>query len=276
MIELPEAVTLARQINATLCGKTLAGGLRGNAPHKFAFYNREPEEYAAILPGRTVGQAAAYGSTIRIPIEPGYVMVLGEGGEHIVYHPDASSVPAKHQLLLRFADDSYLSVRVSGWGACFLFTPDELAAHPFAGRAKVSPLSDAFTRDYFETLFAGLPPDAKASVKYFVISEPGVWGVGNGYLQDILFRAKLHPRHRAAQLSRGERDALYAAIRGVLCQAVGQGGRDTEHDLFDRPGGYLKLLDNRAAGQPCPICAATIVKEQFLGGAVYYCPACQV
>ena len=276
MIELPEAVTLARQINATLRGKSLVGGMRGNTPHKFAFYSREPEAYAAILPGRTVGEAAAYGSTLRVPLEPGYLLVLGEGGERIVYHADAKQVPAKHQLLLHFADDSYLSVRVSGWGACFLFTPDELAAHPFAGREKTSPLSEAFSRETFETLFDGLKPDAKASVKYFLISEPGVFGVGNGYLQDILFRAKLHPRRPAAGLSAAERDALYTAVRGTLQQAVEQGGRDTERDLFDRPGGYLKLMDTRRAGQPCPVCGATVVKEQFLGGAVYFCPTCQV
>ncbi len=276
MIELPEAITIADQINATVAGKTLAGGLRGNAPHKFAFYNREPEEYAFILTGRTLGQAAAYGNTIRIPVEPGYLLVLGEGGERIVYHPDAATVPTKHQFLLHFDDDSYLSVRISMWGACGLFTPDELAAHPFMGRVKVSPLSDAFTRAYFEGLFEGLTPDAKDSVKYFLISQPGVWGVGNGYLQDILFRAKLHPRHRAAQLTPGERDALYAAVRDTLQQAVALGGRDTERDLFDQPGRYPKLLDSRSAGQPCPVCGAAIVKEQFLGGAVYFCPVCQV
>jgi formamidopyrimidine-DNA glycosylase len=276
MIELPEAITLADQINKTLAGKCLAGGMRGNSPHKFAFYNRDPEEYAAILSGRTLGRAMASGNTIRIPVEPGYLLVLGEGGERIVYHPNTAGVPAKHQLLLHFDDDSYLSVRISMWGACFLFTPDELAAHPFAGREKLSPLSEAFTRDFFEALFAGLAPDAKDSVKYFLISEPGVGGLGNGYLQDILFRAKLHPRHRAAQLTPGERDALYGALRDTLQQAVELGGRDTERDLFDQFGRYPKLLDSRSVGQPCPVCGTEITKEQFLGGAVYFCPVCQV
>ena len=68
---------------------------------------------------------------------------------------------------------------------------------------------------------------------------------------------------------------LYEAIRAVLRQAVEQGGRDSEEDLFGRPGGYLKVLDARSVGQPCPRCGETIQKESYMGGAVYFCPACQ-
>jgi formamidopyrimidine-DNA glycosylase len=45
--------------------------------------------------------------------------------------------------------------------------------------------------------------------------------------------------------------------------------------LFDQPGKYIKLLDARTVGQPCPVCRATIQKESFLGGTVYFCPCCQ-
>jgi formamidopyrimidine-DNA glycosylase len=65
MIELPEAVSIARQITETLAGKTIAACVRGNAPHKFAGYSGEPEMYAEILPGaswarpcRTVGTSS--------------------------------------------------------------------------------------------------------------------------------------------------------------------------------------------------------------------------
>ena len=100
--------------------------------------------------------------------------------------------------------------------------------------------------------------------------------MGNGYLQDILFLAKLHPRRRAASLTGDEKQALYDAIRTVLFQAVDQDGRDTERDLYDRPGRYQRILDSRTAGQPCPECGTKIEKISFLGGASYFCPHCQV
>jgi formamidopyrimidine-DNA glycosylase len=100
-------------------------------------------------------------------------------------------------------------------------------------------------------------------------------GVGNGYLQDILFRAKVHPRKRCVDLTDKERKALYTAIRETLKQAVELGGRDTEFDLYNRPGKYKRILDSRQVGKPCPECGTPIEKMQYLGGAAYYCPSCQ-
>jgi formamidopyrimidine-DNA glycosylase len=54
-----------------------------------------------------------------------------------------------------------------------------------------------------------------------------------------------------------------------------QGGRDTENDLFDRPGEYKTKLSKNTVGQPCPICGTLIRKEAYLGGSIYYCAKCQ-
>jgi formamidopyrimidine-DNA glycosylase len=57
MIELPEAAVIAGQMRQELNGKRIAGAMRGNSPHKFAFYTAEPEEYASILASKTLGPA---------------------------------------------------------------------------------------------------------------------------------------------------------------------------------------------------------------------------
>ena len=87
--------------------------------------------------------------------------------------------------------------------------------------------------------------------EYFLISKPGIWGIGNGCLQDILFRARLHPRHPAAALDVTERRRLYDSIRSTLEEMVDLGGRDCETDLIGRAGGYHRLMCNETAGQPC-------------------------
>jgi len=276
MIESPEAVTIARQMSQQLAGKVIESCIRGNAPHKFAFYNRSPEEYEAILRGGKIGMSTDHGSYIFARVEPEHLLVLGEGGERIIFHKDESDLPSKHQLLLDFRDDSYLTVTVQGWGAAYLFHENEVSAHPHVGRKGVSPLSDQFTYEYFQGLFTELEANDARSIKYFVISSPKIWGVGNGYLQDILFNAKIHPRRRAIDLQEEERQALYRATKEVLSQAVEQGGRDTERDIYNRPGRYKRILDSRTVGRPCPSCGTTIQKTQFLGGASYFCPRCQV
>ena len=71
MIELPEALVIARQMNEVIAGKTIASAIRGNAPHKFAFYTRSAEEYAEILKDRQIGPARGHGGLILIPHRAG-------------------------------------------------------------------------------------------------------------------------------------------------------------------------------------------------------------
>jgi len=270
MIELPEAVTIARQMTAELSGKRIESAVRGNAPHKFAFYSREPEEYESILKGRTVGESAERGSQIVARVEPGYALVLGGGGERILHHQSDTTLPKKHQLLLRFEDGTWLSVSVQGWGYVQLVDQMEI------GPRRVSPLEDAFTLDWFKHRFEEVPEGDPRSIKFFMISQPGVWGVGNGYLQDILFRAKVHPRRRVKAMTAEEMARVHAATRAVMREATDLGGRDTERDLHNQPGGYHRILSSQAVGQPCPDCGTPVEKMQYLGGAAYFCPTCQV
>lgn len=275
MIELPEAEVIAHQIGQTLAGKRIAAGEQGNAAHKFAFYSGENAFYQRILKDKVISGAQANGRMIRVALEPDYILVLGEGGETILYHASAASLPARCQLRLCFSDDTWLSVSIQGWGAALLLHRDEIEQHPFAAAKGLSPLDDGFTYGHFSALFSDLKPGDTTSPKQFLITKPGVAGVGNGMLQDILLAARLHPRRRMAGLSEAEKQALYRAVREVMLQAVQQGGRDSEKDLFGNPGGYRKLLDSRSVGLPCPQCGAEIQKENYLGGAVYFCPRCQ-
>jgi formamidopyrimidine-DNA glycosylase len=276
MIELPEAIVIAQQMSQEYAGKRIASALRGNTPHKFAFYSRPAEEYESILPGKTLGPCSTYGGLILVPTEPGYLLTLGGGGERILLHRSATTLPKKHHLLLRFEDDTHLTVTVQGWGSAQLLTPEELTHQYYYDASKPSPLSDAFSWEYFQGLFAALEPDDARAVKFFVVSKPGVLGVGNGVLQDILWRARIHPRRRAALVTPPEQRTLYATICATLREMVAQGGRSSEHDLYNALGGYQRILDSTTVGQPCPACGMAIEKIQFLGGAAYYCPRCQV
>ncbi|MEI7833948.1 MAG: DNA-formamidopyrimidine glycosylase family protein [bacterium] len=276
MIELPEAITVARQMQETLVGKRIAVGNRGNSPHKFVFVNRPDEEYAAILPGLTITGAWAHGSSIIVDLDPGYRLVFGDGGERLCYHPDATTLPKKCQLLLQFEDGSYFTLTVSGWGSAKLLDNSEHELERHFGRPRISPTSDDFTLEYFNSLFAELRPESSCSAKYFIVSDPGILGVANGMLQDILFHARIHPRRAVVTLSSAERTALYHAIRDVISQAVAQQGRHDERDLFNQPGQYHRILDASTVNLPCVNCGTLIQKEQFLGGAIYFCPECQV
>lgn len=276
MIELPEAVVISRQMDEALKGKRIEYGNRGNSPHKFAFSNGTSEEYAAIFAGKTVGSTTWHGMSILTEIGTEHKLVLGCGGEHIVLHPAGAALPKKYQLLLQFEDGAALTVTISGWGNTLLLPAAEAGRHAHVKQERITPLDEAFTWDTFRSLFEPVAPDSKASIKYFLITEPGVWGMGNGCLQDILFRAKIDPRRKVVDIDRDEQRVLYDALQSTLAQMIELGGRDSEVDLYGNPGGYRRILDSRSAGASCPECGTTIEKIQYLGGACYLCPTCQV
>ncbi len=275
VFELPEIVTLARQMADTLTGAVVSSCERGNSPHKWVWYSKEPEEYEAILVGRTLGAAGAQGNRVILPVEPGWALSIGDMGGKITLHSEGDALPKKRHLLLGFEDGRHLSVCVQGWGGIWL-AEEGMPAGFQEIDDRADPISDEFTYDRFKALLEDDATRGKRSVKAFMASRPRISGVGNGYVQDICFRAKLHPKRDITTVSGRERQRWYHAIRGVLSDAIAAGGRDTESDLFGRPGGYVATLDRRALGNPCPECGTPIEKISYLGGSCYFCPRCQV
>ena len=93
MIDLPEALTIARQMNEELNGKRIESGNQGNSTHKFAWYNRKPEEYEEILAGKTMGEVTTNGNWIAAHLTPGFALLLGDMGGYFQLYTHAFIVP---------------------------------------------------------------------------------------------------------------------------------------------------------------------------------------
>lgn len=275
MFELPEFLILAKQFNETLTGKRIKEGSLGTVRHKFVWYNRSPEEFEAETRGKTVGQAYSRGKWLFAPLEPGHILVLGECGGKVLYHPAGSPVPKKHHLCLSFEDGSSLTATTQMWGAMELYKKGEELRRQYIRDMRPTPTDPEFSLEYFSGLIDDLRQAEKRSVKGLLTQDQLIPGLGNGIAQDILFRAKLHPRHPIDDLSRSQIRALFRAIQKTVAQVIGRGGRYDECDLYNRAGGYVRLMDKNAVGKPCPECGKKIEKIQYLGGACYFCPRCQ-
>lgn len=273
MIELPESITLARQMTKELKGKRVKRVVAGKSPHRFAFFCGDPLAYDAMLRGKVVGKTKAYGGHVEIGLED-YRLDLNDG---ITFKLLASGEPEpkKHQLYILFDDESALSMSVQMYGALSAFLQGT-NANPYylAAREKASPLSDAFDVDYFRLLM-GSVDQKKTSAKAFLATEQRIPGLGNGVLQDILWTARIHPKKKLADMSGQETAELYMAVKNVLADMAEKGGRDTEKDLYGQAGGYKTVLSKNNEEMICPNCGGAIKKEAYLGGSIYYCPACQ-
>jgi formamidopyrimidine-DNA glycosylase len=296
MIELPEAIAIAKQIDETLKNKIIKLAIRNHTPHTFIFpQDRElvkekghksdyppqlgeefkDDLFSETLKGRRILKSWSMGNAIMIQIGEEYILSLGCGGEKIIYHEQEKTLPKKHQLFLEFEDQTYLTVTISGWGEVRLFKTEDLDKHPHVGYQRIDPLSDEYTFEKFNEMIEEIPDNRKRSAKYFFISEPGLRGLGNGVIQDIFFLSRIHPARQMKSLTKEERKLLYETTRKELKEMAVKGGRSTEKDLFDTNGGYQSTLYSKTAGTPCPNCATLIEKKAYLGGSVYFCPTCQ-
>jgi len=275
MFELPEYVTLAKQINETLTGKVIEQGSLGNTPHKFVWYNRTPGEFAGLTRGKTVGRARAQGRWLFVPLEPGYVLTFGECGGRVLSHPAGSPIPEKYHLHLAFTDGSAFTATTQMWGAMELYEQGEERKRQYIRDMRPTPVDPAFTLEYFSTLLDELAQEEKRTAKGLLTQEQLIPGLGNSIAQDILFRAKLRPKHPIRDLDKAQRRLLHRTILKTVEEVTEKGGRSDEFDLHGHPGGYQRILDKNAAGRPCPECGTKIEKTQYLGGACYFCPRCQ-
>ena len=274
MIEMPEAATISHQMQDTLTGKTFTHFTRGPLTHTFLWLNKPAEEYDSILSGQKATGSSSYGRSIYLYVGDTRLLWFGEFGGRIILHPQGSPLPAKYHLRWDFTDGTRMTFNMQMWGFVNLMERSEIPAHPYA-EVGIPPLSEKFTHERFDQLLEEYPEKTRKGVKGFLVTSKYVNGIGNGYLQDILFRAKIHPARKIPTLSSTERLALYTSIQDTLEAAVRLGGRDDERGLFDQPGGYHRLMSSHSVGQPCPVCGTTIQKLAYLGGACYLCPTCQ-
>ncbi len=275
MFEIPEILTLSRQINDTLTGKTIERGNLGNTPHKFVWYNRTPAEFAQITHGKDVGKSHGRGRWLFIPLEAGYVLTFGECGGKMLYHAPGSPLPKNYHLLLYFEDGSSFSVTTQMWGAMELYEAGQELQRAYVKDMRPTPVDPVFNWEYFDNLLDELSAKEKRSVKSLLTQDQIIPGLGNAIAQDILFQAMLHPKRLIQELSNPQRRRLFEAICSTVREIFGLGGRYDEYDLFNRPGSYIRKMDKNALLRPCPVCGGEVEKIQYLGGACYFCPRCQ-
>lgn len=275
MFELPEYITLAKQMNDTLQGKVIRSGQLGNSPHKFVWYNRSHQEFEQLTRGTKVGEARVKGKWLFLPLEPGYVLLLGECGGKVLYHPAGSKVPKKYHLYITFEDSSFFTATTQMWGAMELYAQGEETNREYVKGMRTTPIEPEFTFEYFDGLVDELISNGQRSAKGLLTQDQLIPGLGNAIAQDILFRARVHPRHPINELNPDQRLALYHAIYDTVYEVIEKGGRYDEYDLYNNPGGYIRIMDKNALSRPCPECGGKIEKMQYLGGACYFCSNCQ-
>ncbi|MGD2175794.1 MAG: DNA-formamidopyrimidine glycosylase family protein [Candidatus Brocadiaceae bacterium] len=116
--------------------------------------------------------------------------------------------------------------------------------------------------------FADLLIQRRGALKARLMDQHLIAGLGNIYSDEVLFRARLHPRQEVEELSRGDLRRLHAAMRKILETSLERGA-----DARDLPRTWL--IHHRYHGAECPRCGDSIRRMEVNQRGCYFCPACQ-
>lgn len=270
MLELPEALTLASALNETVTGKTVAQVLPPTKLHRFCWFNGDPADYGSRIVGSQIRNAEGFGIFAELLFSNGARLCVNDGVNVRFYH--GGQLPSDYQLAIRLAEGGLLIFTVAMYGGIILHEGDYDNEYYLKSKAAISPFSQEFDTYFFDLWKKSNP---SLSLKAFLATRQRFPGIGNGVLQDILFAARLHPKRKIGTLNPSRRFELLSCIKAVLSEMRMQGGRDTEKNLMGNYGDYPTRMSKNTVALGCPACGEAIVKETYLGGAVYYCPSCQ-
>ena len=269
MPELPEVTVISEDV-ASLAGEREVLRARVFRPD---VTNVEPEEFTRRLVGRALRGAGRRGKIILLDFgdSVGVVHLVISGR---VLRLERWREPDKiHTAVLEFEGGVVLAFTRLWLGYFDLYEPGEVDKHPLISRLGPDPFSKDFTPEYLAGAF-----DKRASVKGLLLNQSVVAGLGNIYVDEVLFAAGVHPARKANTLSPEEVQAIHAATRDILGRAIELRGTtfDSYHDAFGETGKFQHQLKVFArAGEPCQVCGAKIAKSRVAGRGTHTCPACQ-
>ena len=278
-IELPEAKILGEQMNRALRGKRIKSyHLRDcERLQKIGFINRDIKAFDQLV-NRRVESVTSRGNAIRVELDEGMnVIPFPEYGGEVFYHPSEATVPEKFHLKIDFCDKTALTVRLTSMGGVQVLKDAELKSSYVFKRdfnpEMLSPIDEDFTFERFSKLLAN---NNRALKSVLVGKDAIVVGLSNSAFQDIIYRAKLHPRRKASELKMDEQKALFKAVKFVLQERIRLNGKNQFFDLHRNQGRYAPAMGPNMRKQKCLVCGTPIEELSLGGGKVFVCSKCQI
>ncbi len=278
-IELPEATILAEQMNKELLGKHIKSYHLQDYERlqRIGMLSKDITSFDQLV-NRKIESVISRGNVILVKLDNEINLILApEYGGKIFYHKSEKVIQSKFHLKVDFSDNTVLTVRLTSMGLIYAMKDDDLE-HSYVFRRDfnsqvLSPIDEEFTFERFSKL---LTENNRMLKSVLVGKDAIVVGLSNSAFQDIIYRAGLHPKRKAAELKKDKRRSLHDAIRLVLKERIRLKGKDQFYDLYGNQGGYTPAMGPNIQGQTCPLCGTSIEKLSVGGGDTYFCPKCQV
>jgi formamidopyrimidine-DNA glycosylase len=296
MPELPEVETVMRGLDSLLTGQRIVKVRLARGDLRFPF----PPDFAKRVEGRTV---------LRLKRRAKYILAFLEGGEVMILHlgmsgrftvidakgrmtglgefyeegaaPDGGAGLHDHVVFTREDGLRVIYTDPRRFGLMDLVGETELDAHKLLAQIGVEPLGNEFGAAYLAQAFRG----RKAPLKAALLDQRLIAGLGNIYVCEALYRARLSPKRKAGSLVKKNAydprlEDLVRHIRAVLLEAIAAGGstlRDFIHPEGQKGSFQQVFAVYDREGEKCRrrSCGGTIKRIVQSGRSTFYCPKCQ-
>lgn len=274
MAELPEVETIKNDLRALVVGRRITGVAVAD-PTLVRYPS--PEQFGDELRGTEIVGADRRAKYLLIRLSGGAILVvqLMITGQLLLLPPSAAPSKSTRLILdldtgqqLRLVDSSHYA-RVN-----LVCNEEELYRHLPLGELGPEGIAPDLTRERFTEMLAG----RRAQIKALLLDQRFLAGLGNIYVDESLFAARIHPARRANTLTPEEAARLYDAFRRILGESIARRGTTIRSykDVLGRKGGYQEHLQVvMRAGKPCLGCPGQLAKLTVAGRETYYCPNCQ-
>lgn len=274
MPEGPEVFTIVKGLQARIVGTTITN----------VIFSDNTKGIIDGMPKDAFVQVVQNDQIIDVVRRGKYIDIVMASGLHIVIHllmtgqliyktnQHPNTRPQYLRAVLQFDNETELCLAdKSTWVKLSPIWDKDIASDSRFVNLGVDVFSDEFT----EEIFINNILKSRRAIHARLLDQKAISGLGNIYVNEVLFYAGIHPKRPANSLSYSEAQALYFAIYFVIREALKHNGT-TFSDYRTPDGGkgqyqnYLKVF--RRANKPCFRCGHTLRKTKISGRGAVFCP----
>ncbi|MFG6493895.1 DNA-formamidopyrimidine glycosylase [Fictibacillus sp. UD] len=272
MPELPEVENVKNTLNQFLPGKVIKDV-------KIHWDNiiKHPctEEFVMKLTGQTFEKVYRRGKFLIFHLnEDSLVSHLRMEGKYGLFESDEPADKHTH-VVFEFTDGTELRYRdVRKFGTMHLYPKGTEESNAPLKTLGIEPLSDSLTAALMKKLFS----NRKRNIKAVLLDQTLLAGLGNIYVDEVLFQAGIHPETPANELSLHRLKKLKKAITDILSESVKHGGssiRSYTNAMGETGGFQLKLFVYGRKNEACRVCGTEIERLVVAGRGTHICKSCQ-
>lgn len=283
MPELPEVETVRSGLVPSMEGRVILKADIRRPDLRWPF----PDRMAERLTGSRVDRLRRRSKYILADLDSGETLLihLGMSGRMLIqgsgvigefHHALPATEKHDHVILDMEGGARVVFNDARRFGMMDLWPTAKIEMHPLLAGLGPEPLGNAFDETYLAAALKG----RKTPIKSALLDQKLVSGLGNIYVCEALWRAHIHPRTKAASLSRSRAQSLVPVIRDVLGEAIEAGGSSLKD--YRQTDGKLGYFQHSFAvygreGDACrtPGCEREIARIVQAGRSTFFCPGCQ-